>query len=128
MQDDMHACLLNHPSSSREMTTPSSAAASSLLGRKDLAGRTPPRDDSGRDEQDLKLGRLGGLQNGINTPNMLCKEYIPNTFPLTPWKLKIGGNKFKENYYKFIEVRNRENFSYQVYSCLFGGRTGIFQT
>ena len=105
MQDDMHACLLNHLSSSREMTTPSSAAASSLLGRKDL----------GRDECDLNLGRLGGLQNGLNTPNKLCKEYIPNTFPLTPWKFKIGGNKFKENYYKFIEVRNRENFSYQLY-------------
>ena len=35
-------------------------------------------------------------------------------FPLTPWKFKIGGDKFKENYYKFIEVRKRENFSDQV--------------
>ena len=102
MQDDMHdACLLNHLSSSREMTTSSSAAASSLLGRT-WGGPRP-----GRNEQsDLNLGRLRGLQNGLNTPNMLCKEYIPNTFPLTPWKFKIGGNKFKENYYKFIEVRN----------------------
>ena len=50
----------------------------------------------------MNLGRLGGLQNGLNTPNKLCKEYIPNTFPLTPWKFKIGGNKFKENYYKIM--------------------------
>ena len=43
MQDDMHACLLNnHLSSSREMTSSSSAAASYLLGRKDL-GRTQTR-------------------------------------------------------------------------------------
>ena len=52
---------------SREMTTSSSAAASSLLGRKDLewGGPRPGRDD----EQDLNLRRLGGLQNGLNTPN-----------------------------------------------------------
>ena len=73
-----------------------------------------PGEDPGR--EDLNLGRLWGLQNGLNKPNKLCKEYNPNTFPSTPWKFKIGGNKFKENYYKFIEVRNRENFSYQLYS------------
>ena len=85
------------------------------LSRPFSGGRTWGGPRPGRDEQDLNLGRLGGLQNGLNTPNKLCKEYIPNTFPLTPWKFKIGGiNKFKENYYKFIEVRNRENFSYQL--------------
>ena len=108
VQDD--ACISTQSSSSiREMTTSTSdAASSSLLGRKDL-GRTPP---GGR--EDLNLGRLGGLQNGLNTPNKLYKEYNPNTFPLTPWNFKIGGKKFKENYYKFVEVRNRENFSYQL--------------